>query len=139
MDLENFDEKLKMMWCFKGKMNDLGNSIDLLLSDILDRLNIKPGKMLGEKINKLKPQKPLLQNLGVPNIDELFDKLDKFNQYWIIAKHGTSAWNGQSFNIHKDGKDHIFDNKKQKEIDRGFFKIKNDLTIIQTKIAKKSQ
>ena len=138
MDLENFDEKLKMMWCFKGKMNDLGNNIDLLLTDILDRLNIKAGKLLGKKIEKLKNKKPLLQKLGmVPNIDELFDKLDKFNKNWIIAKHGTSAWNGQSFNIHKDGIDHIFDNEKQKEIDRDFFKIMNDLTIIQTGIVKK--
>lgn len=132
------DKYIKKVERFRGRIDTLANSTEILLDDILKRLGITPPKMFGGKISKVKRNKLTLHRF-TPNFDELVDKLEKFNENWIISKHGTiSADSAESkvIKLVKDDFEYVFDEKKIKEIGQEFTQIQQALITIQKHLAK---
>jgi len=128
-----FDEYLEAGFKFQGLMNGLANSIDLMLGFILENLGIQPYRMmLGKKIGKFKfeKSKAFLADKYTGDFDKLIEKLQEFNENWIITKHGMIVGGHKDLTFHKDGKLHTFDLKRQEEIDREFTEIMKALTEI---------
>ena len=130
MGTEDFERELDRTNQYIGRMNVLANSIDLMLDVILEKLNIPPPKMLGRKINTFEKCEQLLERDYNENIDNLVSKLNKFNETWIITKHGMVIGGSEYITIYKDGYNHIFDPKKQSQIDQEFSTIMADLVRI---------
>ena len=125
MDKQEFDTYLTRMEMFRGRMDDLANSIELMLTIILEGTRIKLGKkeMLGSKIGKFEKSQETLNSKHTGDFGELMEKLNEFNENWVITKHGMTSGGQKDLTIYKDGKFHIFDQRKQDEIVREFTKI----------------
>jgi len=132
------DKYIKKVERFRGRIDTLANSVEILLDDILKRLGITLPKMFGGKISKVKRNKLTLHRF-TPNFDELVDKVEKFNENWIISKHGKiSADTAESkvIKLVKDDFEYVFDEKKIKEIGQEFTQIQQALITIQKSLAK---
>ena len=130
MDKQEFDAYLARMEVFRGRMDELANSIELMLVFILKVIGIKLGRkeMLGSKISKFERSQETLESKYSGDFGGLVDKLRKFNENWVITKHGITV-GGQGVSgpedltFHKDNKCHTFDPKRQEEIVQEFTKI----------------
>jgi hypothetical protein len=90
--------------------------------------------MLGGKINKFKKSKSTLAGNYIEDFEGLIDRLEKFNKYWVISKHGMIVGGTEHQTIHKDGNFYIFDRGKQDEIGQGFTQIMGALIEISKQI-----
>jgi len=82
---------------------------------------------------------PKLVSFLRSSFGELVDKLEKFNENWIISKHGKiSADTAESkvIKLVKDDFEYVFDEKKTKEIGQEFTQIQQALITIQKSLAK---
>jgi hypothetical protein len=127
MDESEFNLYNGNMQIFKGKMNDLANSIEIVLELIFEKIGVKSPKMLGQKIKKFEDSKSTISIRYSGDFNDLVDKLRKFNDNWVIAKHGMTVGGGEELTIHKDGVSYVFDEKKRLEIDQDFSQIMEDL------------
>jgi hypothetical protein len=88
MDKQEVEKYLSEIYIFQGQMNGMANSIDLLLQVIFERIGTDIPKMLGRKISKFKNCKSTILVKYTGDFDELIKKLERFNEYWNISKHG---------------------------------------------------
>jgi len=120
------------METFRGWMDDSANSIELMLNIILEGIKIKLGKKetLRSKIGKFEKSQETLESKYTGDFGKLVERLNKFNENWVITKHGMTSGGQKDLTIYKDGKFHIFDRRKQDEIEREFTEIMGALTEI---------
>jgi hypothetical protein len=123
-----FDEYSKDVALFQGKMNQCASSIEIVLDDIFEKSGIRPPKMLGCKISKLRESRSYFSAYS-GNFDDLLKKLEKFNSNWVISKHGmvVGGENIKNITLFKDGSFHVFDKKKIEEIQHEFTQIQTVL------------
>ena len=115
-----FNAYMARMYHFQGQMNAMANSIDLMLNVILEEEGVKLPKMLGGKISEFGKRKAVLADKYTGDFDELIKKLRKFNENWVIAKHGMIVGGLEDLTIRKDDKLHTFVPKRQEEIGQEF-------------------
>ena len=127
MEESEFNAHISNMTFFKGEMNDLANSIEIVLNLIFKNMGYKNPKMLGAKIRQFKDYKSTISIRYSGDFDELVDKLNKFNQNWIITKHGMTVGGMKEPTICKDGIFYVFDEKKRLEISQDFSQIMKDI------------
>ena len=127
MNESEFNAYISNITFFKGEMNDLANSIEIVLDLIFKNMGYKNPKMLGEKIRQFKNYRSTITIRHSGDFDELVDKLSKFNKNWIITKHGITVNGMKEPTICKDGIFYVFDEKKRREISQDFSKIMEDL------------
>lgn len=140
MDEMNFNENIIGCQVFSGRMNMMANSIDLLISAILEKLghnlNRKP---LGPKIGLFRKSEPILSSKYSGEFDLLIDRLDRFNANWNATKHGMMVGGTSFVTFQKNGLSFIFDPKKIAEIDREFTETIANLTEIWNMMLKEEQ
>src|SRR4030043_28610 len=83
----SFDKYSQDVALFQGKMNQFASSIEIVLDGIFEKSRIRPPKMLGCKISKLRENRSCFSAYS-GNFDDLLKKLEKFNSNWVISKHG---------------------------------------------------
>jgi hypothetical protein len=101
---EDLVEYLKQIVTFRGNMDMMGNSIEVILNKILSKIDIVLELTLGRKI------------------DDLIQKLRRFNENWKITKHGITLM-GETISemtFFKDDGIYIFDKKEIDEIKHEF-------------------
>jgi len=98
-------DRIVLGYVLEGKLNTMANSIEIAINKILEKNNIRPARMLGEKITQVS---------GVIKNRELVRDLREFNKIWNIIKHGSS-----------EEKDHI--KLKNLDITKRFTKVINEL------------
>jgi hypothetical protein len=131
--MENeFDKYILRSNIFRGSVDGMANSIELILGFILEEFNVKlpTTLMLGQKIKKLTQHKNDITPAYSPDFDKLICKLSEFNNIWIITKHGTLVGGLEELTFCKDGRISIFDSNKQMEIRNEFTEIMTELTKI---------
>jgi hypothetical protein len=136
MEPEELDNYIQICSIFSGNMNNMGNSIDIAISQILEELgcDLRKSKMLGGKIGSFAKRKTDLSPKYSGNFDDLVEKLENFNKNWINIKHGTIVGNLNSFpTFHKDGIIYGFDPIKIKEINSEFTEIISSLSEISNR------
>ena len=136
--LDKYFEKVER---FRGRMDTLANSIEILLNNILKRLGITPPNMFGRKICIVKTNKRVHSTLHrcTPNFDELVYRLERFNENWNISKHGMISADSEEpkvIKFVKDNFEYVFDEKKIEEIEQEFTQIQQTLITIQKSLAK---
>ena len=131
MNESEFNAYISNITFFKGEMNDLANSIEIVLDLIFEKKkckNLKNNKkdpiMLGGKITKFENCESIRDS---ENFDELVQKIKKFNDNWVITKHGMTVDGMKKPTICKDGVFYVFDEKKRLEISQDFSQIMKDL------------
>jgi hypothetical protein len=127
MDESEFNLYNGNMQMFKGKMNDLANSIEIVLELIFEKIGAKSQKMIGPKIRTFEAYKSTISIRYSGDFNELVDELRKFNENWVITKHGMTVGGRNELTIHKDGICYVFDEKKRLEIDQDFSQIMKNL------------
>lgn len=134
MDESEFNTYISNITFFKGEMNDLANSIEIVLDLIFEKNKCKNFKklrndpeMLGAKIAKFEYCKSTISIKYSGDFDELVDKLRKFNNNWKITKHGITVGGLKEPTIYKDGNFYVFDEKKRLEVSLNFSQIMKDL------------
>jgi hypothetical protein len=131
--MENeFEKYILRSNIFRGSVDLMANSIELILGSILGELKVelKTRIMLGTKIKKLAQCKNVITQINAPDFDKLTGKLIEFNNIWIITKHGMVVGGSEELTFYKDGKISIFDSNKQMEIRNEFTEIMTELTKI---------
>jgi len=134
----SLDTYLEKVERFRGRMDTLANSIEILLDDVLKRLGIAlpERSMFGRKICKLKTSKRarMTLNNSISDFDDLTLRLERFNENWIISKHGMMSADSAEpkvIKLVKNNSEHVFDEKKIEEIERDFTYIQQTLTMVQ--------
>jgi len=124
----SFDKYVKDAYLFQGKMNQCASSMEIVLDSIFEKSGIRPPKMLGCKISKLRESRSCFSAYS-GNFDDLLKKLEEFNSNWVICKHGmiVGGENMKNITLFKDGSFHIFDKKKIEEIQHEFTQIQTVL------------
>lgn len=122
--MNDLDKSISRCQVFSGKMNMMGNSIDLVISPIVEKIGYNlMGKPLGPKIGAFKKNRTRL----IPNYSGDFDlltaKLDRFNVSWNATKHGTMVGSAKHLTFLKNGTIIVFDPKKIAEIKEEFTEI----------------
>ena len=117
------DEILEKSRQIQGRMNELANSVDILLGTFLKKNNIS-SKMLGDKIKQLQIY---FTNNDIGDENNLIFRLKKFNSIWIFMKHGFLVHGATSFTFQKDGEIKTITEKEFEELCNEFTYIQKDL------------
>jgi len=124
---EELEEYLKQVVILRGNMDMMGNSIEILLNGTLDKIGIRPELTFGRKTEQLKENKLILIKY-ITTFDDLVQNLRRFNENWIITKHGiTVMGTTKDITLFKDDGLYIFDKNEIKEINQEFNQIQKVL------------
>lgn len=124
--MTNNDFNKYMVNCqnFSGKMNVMANSIDLIISFILEDLGYELGrKTLGAKINLFEKKESQLLSSYSGDLNLLIAKLNRFNKNWNVTKHGMVVGGSRYITFSKDGTLFEFNPNTIIEIDEEFTEI----------------